>query len=96
MIANDAPGKLLREHGWRQEAHGSWELVRGDGAFGLCDLYGDVPRSLFEPCLAGGLDEPMDPVQFPTVEGAVRWIERHPVGELRARAGGEVRPSETR
>ena len=95
MIANDDPAELLREHGWRQEVHGSWKLARADGVLGLCDRSGDAPRSLYEPCLAGTLDEPMDPVQFPTVVGAVRWLERHTAGELRARAGGEVWPSET-
>jgi hypothetical protein len=33
----------------------------------------------------------MNPVQFPTVEGAVRWIERHSAEELRARADQVVK-----
>ena len=70
-------------------------LVRPDCVVALADLIGDSPQSLFEPCLVGILDG-MDPVVFPTVEGAVRWVLRHTAGELRARAGGEVKSWETR
>lgn len=96
MIANDDPAAHLREHGWRQDEHGAWQLVRPDGVVLLVDLMADAPRSLFEPCLAGTIDEPMNPVQFPAVIDAVRWIGRHSAAELRARAGGEVRRWEVR
>ena len=95
MIANDDPSSYLREHGWELEPHGAWKLVRPDGVFCLIDLDSDAPRSLFEPCLAGTLDVGMNPVEFPTVEGAVRLIERHTAGELRARADRGVKRWET-
>jgi len=38
----------------------------------------------------------MNPVQFPTVEGAVRWIARHTAQDLRARADQVVKRWETR
>ena len=97
MIANDDPVEYLREHGWEPEPHGgAWRLVRRDGVFCLIDFDAEAPRSLFEPCLAGTVDVGMNPVEFPTVEGAVRWIERHPAGELRARADQGVKRWETR
>jgi len=96
VIANDNPAKFLREHGWEQDAQGSWKLVRPDGVFALIDLDADAPRSLYEPCLAGTLDVAMNPVQFPTVEGAVRWIARHTAQDLRARADQVVKRWETR
>jgi hypothetical protein len=95
MLANDDPAAFLREHGWQLEPHG-WQLVRSDGVFCLIDLDTDAPRSLYEPCLAGTLDVGMNPVEFPTVEGAVRWIERHTAQELRARADVGVGRWETR
>jgi hypothetical protein len=70
-------------------------LVRRDGVFCLIDLEADAPRSLFEPCLAGTLDVSMNPVQFPTVGGALRWIARHTAGELGARADQAVKQWET-
>jgi len=95
VIANDDPAAYLRQHGWELEAHGAWKLVRPDGVFCLIDLEADSPRSLFEPCLAGTLDIGMNPVQFPTIEGAVRWIALHTAGELRARADQVVKEWET-
>ena len=95
MIANDDPAQYLRDHGWELDQRGSWELVRPDGVFCLIDLEAEAPRSLYEPCLAGTLDVGMNPVQFPTVEGAVNWIARHTAKELRARADQVVKRWET-
>ena len=95
VIANDDPATHLRQHSWELEAHGAWKLVRQDGVFCLIDFDAEAPRSLYEPCLAGTLDVGMNPVQFPTVEGAVHWIARHTASELRARADQVVKRWET-
>lgn len=96
MLANDDPAQYLLDHGWVHVPHGTWELLRQDGLFCLIDRGSDPPRSLYEPCLAGTIDVGMQPVEFHTVEGAVRWIARHTAQELRARADQAVAPWETR
>jgi len=96
MIANDDPGELLLDYGWHADARVIWTLVHQKCLVSIRDVDGGMPRSLFEACSVGALDGSMDPVQFPTVVGDVRWVARHTIESLRARGGKGVRDWETR
>lgn len=95
-MANDDPAEFLGDYGWLAEGCGPWTLVHQGCLVGICDVDGGRPRSLFEACIVGALDGSIEPVGFPTVAGAVRWVARNTVGGLRERGGQQVGDWETR